>query len=279
MPEASVENFTMALEPFCYGISAFEIEEGGDWRVEGFSADKPKPEIVVAAIALAAMRSAIKEPDFACILVPAMDWVAETQKNFQPFQAGRFFIRPSHYDGPAPSASIALTVDAGAAFGTGEHATTKGCLLAFDWLAKRRRFSRILDLGCGTGILAMAAARTWRRHVLASDIDPVSVAVARENFRINNLTPLARAYVSRGFGEPALRAGGPYDLIAANILARPLVQLARDIRRNIAPRGVVILSGLLGKQENLVASAYRGERLTLVRRIAIGEWRTLIFSR
>ncbi|MFT6581413.1 MAG: 50S ribosomal protein L11 methyltransferase [Alphaproteobacteria bacterium] len=279
VPEASVENFAMALEAFCYGISAFEIVEGGDWRVEGFCAAMPAHETLVAAIALAAMRSNITEPDFACTPVPAMDWVAETQKNFQPFQAGRYFIQPSHFEGAAPSGAFALTVDAGAAFGTGEHATTKGCLLAFDWLAKRRGFSHVLDLGCGSGILAMAAARTWRKKVLASDIDPVSVAVAQENFRINKLTPLARAYVSRGFDEPALRAGGPYDLIVANILARPLVQLARDIRRNIAPGGIVILSGLLDHQENLVASAYRSARLKLVRRIAIDDWRTLIFSR
>jgi ribosomal protein L11 methyltransferase len=278
-PEAAVEEFAMALEPFCYGLSAFEIEEGGDWRVEGFAGDMPPHDSVTAAVALAALRAGVAEPVLDCAPIPATDWVAETQKSFQPLRAGRYFIQPSHYDGLAPAGTIALTIDAGAAFGTGEHATTKGCLLALDQLAKHRKFARALDLGCGSGILTMAMAATWRRKVVAGDIDPEAVNVARRNFHINRLTPLTQAYVSRGFSERALRAGGPYDLITANILARPLKSLAGAIRRHTAPGGVVILSGLLNHQENMVAAAYRAAAFHLIHRITIDDWRTLVFVR
>lgn len=277
--EAAVDNFARALEPFCYGLSAFEIVEGGAWRVEGFALDMPPHASVTVAMALAALQAGVPEPVLDCVPIPATDWVAETQKSFQPLRAGRFFIQPSHYDGLVPVGSVTLTIDAGAAFGTGEHATTKGCLLALSWLAKRRRFTRALDLGCGSGILAMAMAATWRRKVMAGDIDPEAVGVARRNFKINRLAPLTHAYVSRGFSERALRAGGPCDLITANILARPLIHLAGDIRRNIAPGGMLILSGLLNHQENMVAAAYRAAAFQLVRRIDIDDWRTLIFTR
>lgn len=278
-PEAAVESFAMALEPFCYGLSAFEIEEGGAWRVEGFAVDMPSHASVSAAVALAALQAGVPEPALDCVPIPATDWVVETQKAFQPLRAGRYSIRPSHYDGPVPAGAITLTIDAGAAFGTGEHATTKGCLLALDQLARRRKFTRPLDLGCGSGILAMAMAATWRRQVLAGDIDPEAVGVANRNFHINRLTPLTRAYASRGFSARVLRAGGPYDLITANILARPLIRLAGDIRRNIAPGGIVILSGLLSHQENMVAAAYRAAAFQLIRRINIDDWHTLIFTR
>jgi ribosomal protein L11 methyltransferase len=276
-PESAVEQFAMALDPFCYGLSAFEIEEGGNWRVEGFAGDMPPQDNLTAAVALAALRAGVPEPRLDCVPIPATDWVAETQKSFQPLRAGRYFIQPSHYDGAIPAGSIALTIDAGAAFGTGEHATTKGCLLALDQLAKRRRFAHMLDLGCGSGILAMAMAATWRRKVLAGDIDPEAVNVARQNFQINRLTPLTRAYVSRGFSARELRAGRPYDLITANILARPLISLAGAIRHHTAAGGAVILSGLLSHQENMVAAAYRAAAFHLIHRITIDEWRTLVF--
>jgi ribosomal protein L11 methyltransferase len=277
VPQGAVDCFVGAFEPLCAAVVSVEVEEHKLWRVVAYAPAAPAPEAITAAVAIAALRAGIGEPAVECLPVPATDWAAQSQRSFTPSRTGRYFIAPSHFSGRAPHGTIALTLDAGAAFGTGEHATTMGCLLALDRLARARRFTRPLDLGCGSGILALAIAATWRRPVLAADIDPVAVTVARENARVNQLTSLVRVLPSNGLTAHGLHRR--YDLITANILARPLVELSAAIRRRLLPGGVAILSGLLAGQENMVRAAYRRQGLRLEWRFAIAGWNTLIVAR
>jgi len=210
-------------------------------------------------------------------LAAELDWLEETKRAFPPLWVGRFLVHGSHWQRPVRDGAIALEIDAASAFGTGEHPSTSGCLLALDGLARRRRFRAPLDIGTGSGILAIAAARRLARRVRASDIDAESVRVARHHVRRNGLAATVRVECAPGFRSRSLK-GRHYDLIFANILARPLAQMARDLSRAIAPGGIVILSGLLTRQEAYVLAAYRRCGLRLVRRITIGEWSTLILG-
>ncbi len=212
------------------------------------------------------------------------DWVGYSQRGYRPLRVGRFYLHGSH-DPPHPAGSLYdLTIDAGRAFGTGRHDSTRGCLVALDRLARgrwslHRRVRRALDLGCGSGILAFAMARAWAVPVLAADIDPAAVAVTRRNARENRLAHLVRAVQADGFAATAIRRGGPYDLITANILARPLASLAPALAAALAPGGVTVLSGLLTHQEAMVRVAYRGQGLRLLSRTTLADWRTLILGR
>ncbi len=207
------------------------------------------------------------------------DWVRESQRGYRPLRVGRFYLHGSH-DPPHPAGSLHdLVIDAGRAFGTGRHESTRGCLMALDRLARRRRVRRALDLGCGSGILAFAMARAWAVPVIAADIDPTAVAVTRENARRNRLAGLVRAVQANGFGGGAIRRGGPYDLITANILARPLAALAPSLSAALAPGGVTVLAGLLTDQEAMVRAAYRRQGLRLLGRVTLADWRTLILIR
>jgi ribosomal protein L11 methyltransferase len=194
-----------------------------------------------------------------------------------PLAVGRYFVYGSHYAGAVPAGAHAITLDAGIAFGSGEHATTRGCLLALDRLARRRRVRRALDVGCGSGILAIGIARSWSARVVASDIDRDSVRVAAENVRRNAVGRRVRVGWSDGLARVRPLRG--YDVVVANILARPLCRLAGAIAGAVSPGGTVILSGLLAGQESEVRAAYRCRGLKLDRRIAIDGWRTLIFRR
>lgn len=211
--------------------------------------------------------------------LPDHDWVKLSQDGLPPVRAGRFFVHGAHDKGRVPVNVVPLAIDAGVAFGTGHHETTSGCLTALEWLRHTRfRPANALDLGCGTGVLALAAQHLWRIPVLASDIDPQAIAVTRENLRLNGGQMHIRATVAEGFGHAAIATQRPYDLIIANILAGPLTQLAPGIRRHIAPRGRVVLSGLLRNQELLVLSFYRGQGFRLERRWRLGPWSVLLLT-
>ncbi len=264
-----------AIEDLCIAVSAFETGVGTRWRVEGLLVDPPDR---------ARMAAAIDRP-FTLSRLPPTDWLAENRRSFPPMRVGRFFIHGAHWRGRPPAGAIAIKLDAGMAFGSGEHATTKGCLLAIDAIRRRggagRRKVRVArDLGCGSGILAIAVSRALRRHCEASDIDADAVAVTQANARANGVERLVRTWRADGLGRHAAAVRRRrYDLIFANILARPLCRLARDIRRALAPRGRVVLAGLLAEQETMVRAAYRAQRLRLVRRRIIGDWHILEMAR
>ena len=254
-------------------LSSFEIDSGPLWRVEALF--RRKADATAARKRLRALSADAKvEP------LPERDWVAESLKGLPPVRAGRFWIFGAHVAEPPPAAAIALRIEAGPAFGTGQHETTRGCLLALEALAKRgRRFSSPLDLGCGTGVLALAMARLWRVPVTASDIDPVAVRETLANARTNGMAPLIDGVAAAGLAAPALAGRGRFDLVVANILARPLVRLAADLRAALAPGGVLVLSGLLKKQERQVLAAYLPLGFRLRRRIVLGDWSTLSLDR
>lgn len=211
--------------------------------------------------------------------LPDQDWIRLSQEGLPPVRAGRFFVYGAHDAGEMPGGVIPLKIEAGLAFGTGHHETTSLCLLALSELAKRRRFSRVLDLGCGTGLLAIAAAKLWRKRVIASDIDAVAIAVTNDNARANAIAPLIRALTADGLSHPAIAAGAPYDLIVANILASPLTQLAPAIAAKLAKGGLLVLSGLLTWQENMVVSFYTPHGLTLRARRRDGPWTALVLQK
>lgn len=209
--------------------------------------------------------------------VGSADWAARSLASFPPLAVGRFTIRGTH--GAASRRRFTLVADAGPAFGSGRHETTQGCLLALDWLARRRRVRQAWDIGTGSGILAVAAARLWPAQVLALDSDPMAVAAARTTVRLNALSHRVRVMQGEGF---RLRGGarlGRADLISANIRAKPIAAMAPAFARHLSPGGTVVLSGLLADEERLVLAAFRAARLRLWRRIRLGDWVTLILTR
>lgn len=288
IPSEAVEVFETALEPHFEAFLCFLIEDGGplhgQWQVDAYSPAKPDLPAMQAAIALAAKVSGVPDPDLTIEHEAPRNWLAENLQTFPPIRAGRYFVHGSHYTDPLPRGTVPLLVDAATAFGSGEHQSTYGCLLALDRLAKRRHPLRIgagrgLDMGCGSGILALAMARTWKIPVIATDIDEESVRVARFNTRRNGVGDLVECFPGDGFKTRRVRQAAPYDVICANILARPLCSMARDLSRTLAPGGRVILAGLLNRQEPMVLAAYRMQGLHLERRIRLAPWSTLVLKR
>lgn len=260
-------------------VTAFEIPGTDDFTVQAIYDEAPSAEKLQLLITPLADALQIAVPPIAVAPVEQRDWVAQSLAGLPPINVGRFFIAGAHGLAQAPHAALRLHIEAGQAFGTGHHETTFSCLQALDYLARRTRFSRVLDLGCGTGVLAMAAAKLWRHAVHASDIDPLAVRIARENAVDNGLAAFIRPVTAVGFTHPAIAAGAPYDLILANILARPLMRLSYGMAGHIRPGGYIILSGLLQSQEAAVRSAYKIQGLFLARRFLRGDWATLLLHK
>jgi ribosomal protein L11 methyltransferase len=273
--------FEAALEDGALSVSSYEIEEWAKprpiWQVEALFADKPPAGVLSARIAVAAVSVGIPEPVIEIVPLPPRNWLAESYQAFPPITAGRFHVFGDHIAAVPPVGLIPLKVNASTAFGSGEHESTYGCLLALSSLHRRPRST--LDLGCGSGILSLAAAKTWRRPVLAADVDPEAVRVALHNARRNQVRALVSAVVSDGCAAPDIRRRAPFDLVTANILARPLCRFAKSLAPLLAPGGRLIMAGLLGEQESMVLAAYRPLRLRLVRRFRLGAWTTLMLAR
>jgi ribosomal protein L11 methyltransferase len=280
VPGEAAGLFQLALEPLCVAVAA-EIH-GRHWRVTGYTEAAPDPAALETALEVAAAGAGIAPPSPMLAALPETDWLAENRKSFPPVRVARFYIHRSHHDRPPAGGRIAIRLDASLAFGSGTHASTQGVLLALDALARRRRFRRILDLGTGSGILAIAAAKLWPARIVATDIDPASVRMTRENAAANGVAARIAAYVGPGLRavpSRGLRRGARFDLVLANIQVRPLVSLAPAIRRRIRPGGHVILSGLLAADELEALGAYRAQGLVLAARHPVGEWVTLVMRR
>ena len=275
-PRADAEAAADALEaqPATEALTFSILEEDEDrdiWRIDAFPNAADEQAAVVEVLArFPTLRVATE------VLADA-DWLAMALSGLPPVRAGRFFVYGAHDGGLAPASTINLRIEAGAAFGTGHHGTTVGCLQAFHDLLKQQRFARVLDVGCGTGVLAIAAARTGSPVAVGTDIDPPSVRIANENAALNRAR--ARFVHASGLNHPDVREDGPYDLAFANILAPPLVALSQDIKRALKPRGYAILSGLLRTQERRVLAAYTSKGFRLVRRIHRDAWATLVLRR
>src|SRR5438477_9590341 len=277
--EAALE-VAAALDELSGAVAAFETREAEGknpalWRVEAYPRQSVLNAETEVRLALAAAGAGGKLLHIVEERLPERDWLTENRRDFPPQRIGRFFIHGSHWHGRGGPSSIPIEIDAATAFGTGEHPSTRGCLLALDRLARRRRFRRPLDIGTGSGILAIAAAKRLLRRVTAGDIDPEAVRVARHHARRNGLTGQIRMVRAAGYRSRVLRRSD-YDLILANILARPLALMARDLKRAIAPGGVAVLAGLLRRQEALVLAAHRAQDLRLERRLVIEGWSTLV---
>jgi ribosomal protein L11 methyltransferase len=275
VPEAALEAFEAALGSVCATVGFFRDAAGDRWQVEGVKPTGEGDAALTAALALATALTGV-EATLQRTTVPADGWLARTRAAFpQQLIGRRFAVRGTHLSGPAAAGRITLTLDAALAFGSGEHGSTRGCLRALERVAYRRP-RRILDLGTGSAILAMAAARLLHRRVLATDIDPWSVRVARGNAALNRVGPKLRCRWADGWRDRGVRAAGPYDLVLANILARPLCLMARPLAAHLACGGTVILAGLLAGQARQVLVTHRRQGLRLEAMIAEGPWTTLV---
>ncbi|WP_417825855.1 50S ribosomal protein L11 methyltransferase [Thalassospira povalilytica] len=275
---AYAEAFAEGLYEYCDALSHFERpgDPSAPWKIEGFSGEMFDKPAIETAVSIMASAVGVDAPVVTFGTYEPKDWVSENLRSFKPISVGRFFVHGSHWDEDLPVAKIGLQVDAGLAFGSGEHQTTKGCLAAIDWVAKRGPRHNALDMGCGSGILGMACAKIWRSTVMMADIDAASVRVAQENARVNKIADLVTAIHSNGFQDTRIRDGGYYDIVCANILARPLRAMAHDLVGTLSQDGVVILSGLLSEQEQFVLSAYREVGLSLIKRFKVENWTTLL---
>ena len=254
-------------------IAAFERPDGR-WDVTLHFADAPDQALVRQLVTNAA--GADIAGGIAFDTVEAKDWVKASLEDLVPVPAGRFVVHGQHDRARVAPNKLGIEIEAALAFGTGHHGTTRGCLLLLDHVLKAWRPRRVLDLGTGTGVLAIAAAKALHEKILASDIDPISVEVAQENARLNMSGHLVQAIRATGFAAPQFAQSGPFDLVLANILANPLRQLATPMSRHLAPSALVILSGLLTHQAASVIAAYRARGLVPLRHLRIEGWSSLL---
>ncbi len=254
-------------------IAAFERSDGR-WDITVHFAEAPDQTSIRELVGIAAGDDVARKITFDT--VEARDWVKATLEELVPVRAGRFIVHGHHDRSRLPPNKLGIEIEAALAFGTGHHGTTRGCLLLLNHVLKARRPKRVLDLGTGTGVLAIAAAKALHGKVLASDIDPLSVRVARDNARLNNTGNLVQTIRATGFSAPQFAKHGPFDLVLANILANPLRQMATTMAEHLAPSALVILSGLLPYQTQGVIAAYRARGLVLIRHLQIEGWSSLL---
>jgi len=257
-------------------VAAFERPDGR-WDVTVHFAEAPDQALLRQLVANAASEEIARTIAFDTI--EAKDWVKASLEDLVPVPAGRFIVHGAHDRARLPPNKRGIEIEAALAFGTGHHGTTRGCLLLLDHVLKARPPRRVLDLGTGTGVLAIAAAKALHRPILASDIDAPSVAVARENARLNDVGAFVQVIRATGFAAPEFATNGPFDLVLANILANPLRQLAGPMSKHLARGAQVILSGLLNHQAPGVIAAYRARGLVPMRHLKIEGWSSLLLRR
>ena len=282
VPERAIVAFEAAFGPFALTVTSYSLE--GDrwtrgesrWRLEFLVPTMPDLAAIERTIAAVAGQLGIGVGDVAVAPLAEQDWIAAGLAQQPATYIGRFVVRGPHERGIAHPGKIAIEIEAGLAFGTGRHETTAGCLSAIARLARRRRFRRALDLGTGSGVLAIAIAKLGRTPVTAVEIDPVAAGVARANVRANGVAALVA--VHDGDRAPARRRHG-YDLIVANILLKPLRRMAHRLAERLAPDGRLILAGILVDEEAALIAAYRAQGLALDGRTQRGAWPTLVFRR
>ncbi len=269
----------LLTESFFEGQAAIAAFEGPDgrWGITVHFAEAPDQASIRELVGLAAGDDVARDISFDT--VEAKDWVKATLEELVPVRAGRFIVHGRHDRARVPPNKLGIEIEAALAFGTGHHGTTRGCLLLLDHVLKAYCPRRVLDLGTGTGVLAIAAAKALHGGVLASDIDPLSVRVARDNARLNGTGALGQTIRATGFSAPLFAKRGPFDLVLANILANPLRQMATPMARHLAPSALVILSGLLPHQAQGVIAAYRARGVVLVRHLKIEGWSSLLMQR
>ncbi|HEY0328368.1 MAG TPA: 50S ribosomal protein L11 methyltransferase [Rhodopseudomonas sp.] len=271
-----VDLLTECFDDGAAAVTAFERIDGA-WDLALNFAEPPNQAAVRRLVALAAGDAVAAALAFDT--VEAKDWVRASLEGLDPVPAGRFVVHGAHDRDRVPRNKLGIEIEAALAFGTGHHGTTRGCLLLLDDVLKRRTPRHVLDLGTGTGVLAIAAAKALQRHVTASDIDPVSVRVARDNARLNGVGTLFGGICAAGFADAQFRKAAPFDLVLANILANPLRQLATPMAAHLAPSADVILSGLLPAQTRGVIAAYRARGLVLVKAIIVEGWSSVLLRR
>jgi ribosomal protein L11 methyltransferase len=266
----------LLTESFFEGQAAIAAYEspGGRWDITVHFADAPDQASIRELVGIAAGDGVAQDITFDS--VEARDWVKATLEELVPVRAGRFIVHGHHDRAKVPANKLGIEIEAALAFGTGHHGTTRGCLLLLDHVLKGYRPRRVLDLGTGTGVLAIAAAGALQVKVMASDIDPLAVRVARGNARLNGTANLVATIRATGFSAPEFAQHRPFDLVLANILANPLRQMATPMARHLAPSALVILSGLLPHQAQSVIAAYRGRGLVLERQLQIEGWSSLL---
>jgi len=268
-----------SFDPEDIACGAFE-QPNGSWLVEAYFPAMPDVTAVRDLVALAAGDNDGDKLAASLTVgtVEAKDWVRSSLEGLKPVHAGRFVVHGAHDRDKVPPSAIGIEIEAALAFGTGHHGTTRGCLEMLDYLARSRSPERVLDLGTGSGVLAIAAAKLWRRPILATDIDLGSVVAARGNARLNGVCPLVECVHAAGFDAPQIKARGPFDLVFANILLAPLKRLAAPMGQAIPPGANVILSGLMVSHASAALAAYRTQGLTLERRIDREGWTTMLLS-
>lgn len=280
------EQIGAALEEL--GLSVFlrneEAADGDRWTISLTTYGEPDLGMIKAQVDMAASEGGFENITAGLTLsaekLPEKDWLRHVHDNFPPVTAGRFFVYGSHYTGEKPAGLVPLCIDAATAFGSGEHETTKGCLIALDRLSEKHTFKNGLDMGCGSGILAIGMVKIWPDiRATAVDIDPESIVVTERHAAMNGAADLISMQAGDGYDAPMARAHGPYDLIAANILAQPLIDMAGDLNAVLLPGGFAVLSGLLARQEADVTAAHTALGLQLVDKIELGDWRALVLQK
>jgi ribosomal protein L11 methyltransferase len=276
---AHIDVFADVLGENALAVSTLAPPRQKTATAEAIFGEAPNTAALTSQLAVVAMLNGIKAPTVTVRSLPQLDWLKKVATDFPPLPLGKWLIHSASAKNLPTYPRHHLQIDATSAFGTGEHPTTRGCLLMLGAMLKKRTPKNMLDMGCGTGVLAMAYAQATRGKALGVDMDDVSVVIARDNARLNGLQKNTRMIFGHGYRPHAVKKNAPYDLIMANIFAKPLAQMAKDAKRTLKRGGRVILAGLLNTQANMVIAAYHAQGIYLERRMVLGEWTILALRR